>query len=107
MDKETSSLLEILERAYKITNIELSEEVKEAINALFSKKSKLSAEEIQDKIEEILMQDNRDLAKVFIIERYKASQIEASEATNKDVLDKLDIVLARLKTLKTILINKH
>lgn len=59
-------------KAYEAGNAELPEEVEKQLRALFSvDKGEIDVEEIQDEVEKILMKDNPEFAKAFIIYRYK------------------------------------
>jgi len=58
-------------KAYKACNAELSEKVEKKLRSLFTDKDTVGIEEIQDAVERILMKDNPDFAKAFIIYRYK------------------------------------
>ena len=58
-------------KAYKACDSELSEETENKLRSLFTDKDTVGIEEIQDAVEKILMQDNPEFAKAFIIYRYK------------------------------------
>lgn len=58
-------------KAYKACNAELSEETEDTLRGLFTDKDTIGIEEIQDSVERILMKDNPEFAKAFIIYRYK------------------------------------
>lgn len=58
-------------KAYEACNSELSSEVESKLRNLFTDQDTIGIEEIQDAVEKILMQDNPEFAKAFIIYRYK------------------------------------
>ena len=58
-------------KAYEACNSELSSDVENKLRNLFTDKDTIGIEEIQDAVERILMQDNPEFAKAFIIYRYK------------------------------------
>jgi len=58
-------------KAYKACGAELSKEVENQLRGLFTDKDVVGIEEIQDAVERILMKDNPEFAKAFIIYRYK------------------------------------
>lgn len=58
-------------KAYRACNAELSEEVEKQLRGLFTNEDTVNIEDIQDAVEKILMQDNPEFAKAFIIYRYK------------------------------------
>lgn len=68
-------IINAIKRAYKACDIVLIKEKEEAFKSIFEKtfisKEIIDIEEIQDKVEALLMQDNSVLAKSFIIYRYK------------------------------------
>lgn len=58
-------------KAYIACNAELSENTEKQLRELFDDKDTIGIEEIQDAVERILMKDNPEFAKAFIIYRYK------------------------------------
>ena len=62
-------------KAYEVCNSELSKEVEQQLRNLFDNKGIISIEEIQDAVENILMKDNPEFAKAFIIYRYEHKRI--------------------------------
>ena len=58
-------------KAYKACGASLSEETENKLRSLFSDKDTVGIEEVQDAVEKILMKDNPEFAKAFIIYRYK------------------------------------
>lgn len=64
-------ILNAVRKAYAASGLEVSEEVENTLETLFTEGDLLNIEEIQDKVEEVLMQDNPVLAKSFILYRYK------------------------------------
>lgn len=58
-------------KAYNACGAELSKEVENQLRGLFTDKDVVGIEEIQDAVERILMKDNPEFAKAFIIYRYK------------------------------------
>jgi ribonucleoside-triphosphate reductase len=58
-------------KAYQACNAELSKDVENQLRGLFTDKEVIGIEEIQDAVEKILMKDNPEFAKAFIIYRYK------------------------------------
>lgn len=59
-------------KAYEAGDAELPEEVEKQLRSLFSvDRDEIDVEEIQDEVEKILMKDNPEFAKAFIIYRYK------------------------------------
>ena len=62
-------------KAYKACGAELSDEVESKLRELFTEEETIGIEEIQDAVEKILMQDNPEFAKAFIIYRYKHKRI--------------------------------
>ena len=64
-------ILNAVNKAYKACGLEMSQEVESALRSLFVVGDTIGIEEIQDKVEEVLMQDNPVLAKAFILYRHK------------------------------------
>lgn len=64
-------IINAVKKAYLASELEMSEEVEGALRTLFTVGDTVDIEEIQDKVEEVLMQDNPVLAKSFILYRYK------------------------------------
>lgn len=64
-------IINAVKKAYSASELEMSEEVENALRTLFTVGDTIDIEEIQDKVEEALMQDNPVLAKSFILYRYK------------------------------------
>lgn len=64
-------IISAVKKAYSASELEMSEEVENALRTLFTVGDTIDIEEIQDKVEEVLMQDNPVLAKSFILYRYK------------------------------------
>lgn len=67
----SDKIINAVKKAYKACDMEMSEEVENALRTLFTVGDTIGIEEIQDKVEEILMQDNPVLAKSFILYRHK------------------------------------
>lgn len=67
----SDKIINAVKKAYKACDMEMSEEVENALSTLFTVGDTIGIEEIQDKVEEILMQDNPVLAKSFILYRHK------------------------------------
>ena len=64
-------IINAVKKAYSASDLEMSSEVENALRTLFTVGDTIDIEEIQDKVEEVLMQDNPVLAKSFILYRYK------------------------------------
>ena len=64
-------IITAVKKAYEACNLEMKKEIEDRLNNLFIVGDTVGIEEIQDKVEEVLMQDNPVLAKAFIIYRYK------------------------------------
>lgn len=62
-------------KAYNACGEELSEDIEEQLRNLFTDDDTINVEEIQDAVELVLMQDNPEFAKAFIIYRYKHKRI--------------------------------
>ena len=58
-------------KAYQACNSELSKDVENELRSLFVSRDIVGIEEIQDAVEKVLMKDNPEFAKAFIIYRYK------------------------------------
>ena len=54
-------------KAYNACGEELSEDIEEQLRNLFTDDDTINVEEIQDAVELVLMQDNPEFAKAFII----------------------------------------
>lgn len=67
----SDKIISAVKKAYKACEMEMSEEVENTLRTLFTVGDTVGIEEIQDKVEEILMQDNPVLAKSFILYRHK------------------------------------
>ena len=79
-------ILNAVEKAYNACNLTMTDEVRLKLTSLFTVGDTIDIEEIQDKVEEVLMQDNPVLAKSFIIYRYKHKR-------NRDfVNEKMDFI---------------
>ena len=63
-------IINAVSKAYKACNREMSKEVETTLRNLFVVGDIVGIEEIQDKVEEVLMQDNPVLAKSFILYRH-------------------------------------
>jgi ribonucleoside-triphosphate reductase len=64
-------IINAAKKAYLASELKMSEKVENALRTLFTVGDTIDIEEIQDKVEEVLMQDNPVLAKSFILYRYK------------------------------------
>lgn len=64
-------IISAVRKAYKASNMKMSKEVETILRHLFTVGDLIDIEEIQDKVEEVLMQDNSTIAKSFVIYRYK------------------------------------
>lgn len=64
-------IINAVKKAYLASELEMSEKVENALRTLFTVGDTIDIEEIQDKVEEVLMQDNPVVAKSFILYRYK------------------------------------
>lgn len=64
-------IINAVKKAYNASDIEMSEEIESTLRALFTVGDLIDIEEIQDKVEEVLMKDNPVLAKSFILYRHK------------------------------------
>lgn len=73
-------------KAYEACNAELSKETEKSLRELFSDKNTIDIEEIQDAVEKVLMKDNPEFAKAFIIYRYKHKR------TRDFVKDKINFI---------------
>ena len=62
-------------KAYEVCGSNLSEDVEHQLRSLFNDKDTINIEEIQDAVETILMKDNPEFAKTFIIYRYEHKRI--------------------------------
>ena len=70
-DFNVEKIVNAARKAYQACGSELSSEVEEELRGLFTNKDTIGIEEIQDAVEKVLMKDNPDFAKAFIIYRYK------------------------------------
>ena len=68
---DVEKIVNAAKKAYKACNAELSKETEDTLRGLFTDKDTIGIEEIQDSVEKILMKDNPEFAKAFIIYRYK------------------------------------
>lgn len=68
---DTKKILNAVRKAYKASKLTMSPEVETALKTLFTVGDTIDIEEIQDKVEEVLMHDNPILAKSFILYRHK------------------------------------
>lgn len=92
---KVEKILNAARKAYKASGLKMSEEVETTLETLFTEGDLLDIEEIQDKVEEVLMQDNPTLAKSFILYRYKHKR-------NRDfVNEKMDFIQAYKKSGNT------
>ena len=73
-------------KAYRACNAKLSTDVENQLRNLFNNQDTVDIEEIQDAVEKILMKDNPDFAKAFIIYRYKHKR------TRDFVKNKIDFI---------------
>ena len=72
-------IVNAVKKAYDASDVKLSKEVEDKLRNLFTVGDLIDIEEIQDKVEEVLMQDNPMLAKSFIIYRYKHQEARIIE----------------------------
>lgn len=70
-----NKIIKAISAAYKAEKVKMPKETKEAIKELFNDGDLIGIEEIQDKVESILMKDNYNVAKAFVLYRYKHNQI--------------------------------
>lgn len=68
---DAKKILNAVRKAYKASKLTMSPEVETALKTLFTVGDTVDIEEIQDKVEEVLMHDNSILAKSFILYRHK------------------------------------
>ena len=68
---DAKKILNAVRKAYKASKLTMSPEVETALKTLFTVGDTIDIEEIQDKVEEVLMHDNPILAKSFILYRHK------------------------------------
>ena len=68
---DVEKIVNAAKKAYIACNAELPKEVEEKLRGLFTDKDTIEIEKIQDAVEKILIQDNPEFAKAFIIYRYK------------------------------------
>lgn len=64
-------IVNAVKKAYKACDLEMSSEIEKILRELFTVGDTVGIEEIQDKVEQVLMQDNPILAKAFILYRHK------------------------------------
>jgi ribonucleoside-triphosphate reductase len=64
-------ILNAVRKAYKASELPMSLEVENTLKTLFTVGDTVDIEEIQDRVEEVLMHDNPILAKSFILYRHK------------------------------------
>ena len=64
-------IVNAVRKAYKACNMEMSSGIESILRELFTVGDTVGIEEIQDKVEQVLMQDNPVLAKAFILYRHK------------------------------------
>ena len=88
-------ILNAVKRAYEASGMMMPKKVEKALKALFTVGDTIGIEEIQDKVEEVLMQDNPVLAKSFIIYRYKHKR------TRDFVKEKVDFIHKYKKSKNT------
>lgn len=88
-------IISAVRKAYEASNMRMSKEVETILRHLFTVGDLIDIEEIQDKVEEVLMQDNPALAKSFVIYRYKHKR-------NRDwVNQKLEFIKAYKRSKNT------
>lgn len=68
---DVEKIVNAARKAYEACNSELSKDVEHQLRGLFTNQDTVGIEEIQDAVEKILMKDNPEFAKAFIIYRYK------------------------------------
>lgn len=83
---DVEKIVNAAKKAYKACNAELSKETEDTLRGLFTDKDTIGIEEIQDSVEKILMKDNPEFAKAFIIYRYKHKR------TRDFVKDKINFI---------------
>ena len=64
-------IVNAVKKAYKACDMEMSSGIEKILRELFTVGDTVGIEEIQDKVEQVLMQDNPVLAKAFILYRHK------------------------------------
>lgn len=72
-------IINAVRRAYEASDVKLSKKVEYELRNLFIVGDLIDIEEIQDKVEEVLMKDNPIIAKSFIIYRYKHQEARIIE----------------------------
>lgn len=72
---DIGKIIEAVDKAYKACNRKMPKKVVSALRQLFTTGDTVDIEEIQDKVESVLMQDNQELAKAFILYRDKHRKI--------------------------------
>lgn len=92
---DVEKIINAVKKAYSASELQMPKKVEKALRALFTVGDTVGIEEIQDKVEEILMQDNPVLAKSFIIYRYKHKR------TRDFVKDKVDFIHKYKKSKNT------
>lgn len=75
-------------KAYKACNKKMPSKVKKALENLFTEGDAVGIEEIQDKVEKVLMKDNPDLAKAFILYRKEHQRIREFVKNKIDYIQK-------------------
>ena len=83
---DVEKIVNAARKAYEACNAELSKETENTLRGLFTDKDTIGIEEIQDSVEKILMKDNPEFAKAFIIYRYKHKR------TRDFVKDKINFI---------------
>lgn len=68
---DVEKIISAVKKAYKACNLKMAGETESILRSLFTIGDTIDIEEIQDKVEEVLMQTNPILAKSFILYRYK------------------------------------
>lgn len=68
---DVEKIISAVKKAYKACDLKMAGETESILRSLFTIGDTIDIEEIQDKVEEVLMQTNPILAKSFILYRYK------------------------------------
>lgn len=90
-----NKIINAVNKAYNACGLEMSKEIETILKELFTVGDTIDIEEIQDKVEEVLMHDNPMLAKSFILYRYKHKR-------NRDfVNEKMDFIKKYKKAKNT------
>ena len=66
-----NKIINAVRKAYTASEMKMSSEVEDTLRDLITVGDTIDIEEIQDRVEQVLMQDNPTLAKSFILYRYK------------------------------------